>query len=135
MRAWMITGAGLALICASSVRASDVGPSDSASVTITVNIPPFEAALAAQAEGAVGLWTVGTDGSPLMIKLPDRLSGEGEAAIFTDGAMPVSISGDGRALVVSRGATSTTNGLRRQAFGLRTGTTGNGVATMLVTAT
>jgi hypothetical protein len=142
MRAWTVIGTCLGLIAASPAYASELGASDSASFRITVNIPPFLAALAAQAEGAVGLWTVSSNHEALMVKVPDTIAegAEAEAAIFHNGDTLFTLSAPQSPLVVTSGASSVANGLRRQAFALRA-TRAQGtivqpsIATVLVSAT
>lgn len=94
----------------------------SGNVTITVNIPPFAAGLAAQAEGAVGLWTMVTDQSTLMVKLPDSLPiGETavEAAVFSAAGTPFRLALTGSSLDLAPAAISASNGLIRHGFTLR----------------
>lgn len=92
----------------------------SAAVRITLTIPPFAAGLAAQAEGAVGLWTMNGSKVPLMVKLPDAIGqGDSEAAIFTTGGTPVRIASSSPAVSVAPQTRVTNNGLVRHGFALR----------------
>lgn len=112
----------LGVLAAAPAQASDAGSESTGTVTITVNIPPFAAGLAAQGEGAVGLWTVSTDSSALMLKLPDMLTADkvAEAAIFTNGNTVLDVSVDAPSkLEIVRTGTRTDNGLVRQALSLR----------------
>lgn len=111
----------LGVLAAAPAQASDVGNESTGTVTITVNIPPFAAGLAAQGEGAVGLWTVSTDGSALMLKLPDTLTDKAaEAAIFTSGNTVLDVSVDAPSkLEIVRTGMRADNGLVRQALSLR----------------
>lgn len=110
------------MLAAAPAQASDLGSESTGSVTITVNIPPFAAGLAAQGEGAVGLWTVSTDSSALMLKIPDRLTSNeaAEAAIFTSGntLFDVAVDAPSRVEIVRTGM-RVDNGLVRQALSLR----------------
>lgn len=104
---------------ASVANASSPGNESSAAMTITVTIPPFLAALAAQRDGAVGLWTVTDDRNALMIKTPDEIVAgkESEAAIYHGAAMLFSVTADAQAPFAIRPAEVTSdNGLRRQGF-------------------
>ncbi|MHA3840733.1 hypothetical protein ACX0GZ_05880 [Sphingomonas aestuarii] len=88
-------------------------------MTITVTIPPFLAALAAQRDGAVGLWTVTDDRSALMVKTPNEIvaGAVSEAAIYHGSSMLFSVAADAQApFAVRPGATTSDNGLRRRAF-------------------
>ncbi len=106
---------------ATSAYAADIGE-DTASVNITINIPPFAAAIAAEAEGAVGLWTVSTSSSPLMVKLPSEVS-EGqvsEGAIFASQGVMLDVRADkGSPIQVERTTVTANNGLLRQGLSLR----------------
>ena len=112
----------LGVFAAAPAQASDAGAESTGTVTITVNIPPFAAGLAAQGEGAVGLWTVSTDSSALMLKLPDTLTSDkaADAAIFTNGntVLDVSVDAPSRLEIVRTGS-RVDNGLVRQALSLR----------------
>ncbi len=138
MRAWAIIGAALTLGAASPAMAGQLGSQDSSTFQITVNIPPIAAALAAQAEGAVGLWTVSSNQAPLMIKMPDRVpaNGDVEAAVFSSGGILFSLSAPQAPLIISAKSSTVNNGLRREAFVLRasSGAAVTGV-TVLVSAT
>jgi hypothetical protein len=118
--------------------AGQLGSQDSSTFQITVNIPPIAAALAAQAEGAVGLWTVSSNQAPLMIKMPDRVpaNGDVEAAVFSSGGILFSLSAPQAPLIISAKSSTVNNGLRREAFVLRasSGAAVTGV-TVLVSAT
>ncbi|RYG79681.1 MAG: hypothetical protein EON59_15860 [Alphaproteobacteria bacterium] len=95
----------------------------SGNVTITVNIPPFAAGLAAQAEGAVGLWTMVDDQSTLMVKLPGALEkGESavEAAVFSAASTPFKLAVAGSSLELAASTRTASNGLIRHGFTLRT---------------
>jgi hypothetical protein len=110
------------VLAAAPVQASDLGSESTGTVTITVNIPPFAAGLAAQGEGAVGLWTVSTDSSALMLKIPDRLTSNeaAEAAIFTNGNTLFDVAVDAPSRVeITRTGMRVDNGLVRQALSLR----------------
>lgn len=112
----------LSVLAAAPAQASDAGAESTGAVTITVNIPPFAAGLAAQGEGAVGLWTVSTDSSALMLKLPDTLTSDkaADAAIFTNGNTVLDISVDAPSrLEIVRTGSRVDNGLVRQALSLR----------------
>jgi hypothetical protein len=112
----------LGVLAAVPAQASDAGAESTGAVTITVNIPPFAAGLAAQGEGAVGLWTVSTDSSALMLKLPDTLTSDkaAEAAIFTNGNIVLDISVDAPSRIeIVRTGSRVDNGLVRQALSLR----------------
>jgi hypothetical protein len=110
------------VLVAAPAQASDLGSESTGTVTITVNIPPFAAGLAAQGEGAVGLWTVSTDSSALMLKIPDTLTSNEatEAAIFTSGntLFDVAVDAPSRVEIVRTGM-RVDNGLVRQALSLR----------------
>ena len=110
------------VLAAAPAQASDLGGESTGTVTITVNIPPFAAGLAAQGEGAVGLWTVSTDSSALMLKIPDTLTSNEatEAAIFTSGntLFDVAVDAPSRVEIVRTGM-RVDNGLVRQALSLR----------------
>lgn len=109
----------IAACAASSASASDMGSSSSATMTITVTIPPFLAALAAQKDGAVGLWTVTDDKNALMIKTPDLIvAGEDtEAAIYHGQAMLFSLAPEaGSGLQIRMNGATVDNGLRRQSY-------------------
>ncbi|MDF2602827.1 hypothetical protein [Sphingomonas sp.] len=138
MRAWTVIGAALTLVFASPAAAAELGSHDSSTFRITVNIPPIAAALAAQAEGAVGLWTVSSSQAPLMIKMPDRVSPDAdvEAAVFSSGGMLFSLSAPQAPLIINATSSTVNNGLRREAFALRAsgGAMRTGV-TVLVSAT
>lgn len=113
--------AGLA-IALSTAPAQAADAQSTGSVTITVNIPPFAAGLAAQAEGAVGLWTMTDDQSTLMVKLPESLPGsesQVEAAIFTPSSAPFSVSVTNPGMEVAPLQIKATNGLVRHGFTLR----------------
>ncbi|WP_301075662.1 hypothetical protein [Sphingomonas sp.] len=118
--------------------ASELGSRDSSTFSITVNIPPIAAALDAQAEGAVGLWTVSSNQAALMIKMPDRVSSDAdvEAAIFSSGGALFSLSAPQSPLVISAKSSTIKNGLRRESFALRAAadSKANGL-TVLVSAT
>jgi hypothetical protein len=110
------------VLAAAPVQASDLGSESTGTVTITVNIPPFAAGLAAQSEGAVGLWTISTDSSALMLKIPDRLTSNeaAEAAIFTNGNTLFDVAVDAPSRVeITRTGMRVDNGLVRQALSLR----------------
>jgi hypothetical protein len=112
----------LGVLAAAPAQASDAGAESTGTVTITVNIPPFAAGLAAQGEGAVGLWTVSTDSSALMLKLPDTLTSDkaADAAIFTNGNTVLDISVDAPSrLEIVRTGSRVDNGLVRPALSLR----------------
>ncbi len=98
------------------------GMESSGSVTITVNIPPFAAGLAARAEGAVGLWTMTTESqSSLMVKLPESIQNgqnQVEAAIFTPASVPFRLFTADRNLQIGQSATTANNGLVRHGFTL-----------------
>lgn len=111
----------VASVCAgaSIANASDLGHRSSASMTITVTIPPFLAALAAQRDGAVGLWTVTDDRNALMVKTPDKIVAgqEVEAAIYHGASMLFSVSADAQSPFAIRSSEITSdNGLRRRAY-------------------
>lgn len=94
----------------------------SGAVTITVEIPPFAAGLAAQAEGAVGLWTMVDNQSTLMIKLPDSVRRDGgdiEAAVFSPASAPFSIAVLNPGMKVAAQEARSNNGLVRHGFTLR----------------
>jgi hypothetical protein len=108
-------------LSAQSAHAASGDMQSSSTVTITVEIPPFAAGLAAQAEGAVGLWTMIDSQSTLMVKLPDAINDDEdiEAAVFTSASTPVSVGLlDSNAEVALRQASSS-NGLVRHGFTLR----------------
>lgn len=113
---------GVAALFATSASASDFGHSSSATMTITVTIPPFLAALAAQQDGAVGLWTVTDDKNALMIKAPDLVVGkENETAIYFGRAMLFSVAPEvGTELEIKATGTTSDNGLRRQSYSVST---------------
>lgn len=114
-----------ALLIGLSVQSAHAAGGDvqsSGTVTITVEIPPFAAGLAAQAEGAVGLWTMVDNQSTLMIKLPDSISRGGadvEAAVFTPASAPFSVSVLNAGMKVAPQQTRSSNGLIRHGFTLR----------------
>lgn len=112
----------VAAFAASSASASDYGHSSSATMTITVTIPPFLAALAAQQDGAVGLWTVTDDKSALMIKTSDLVIGEdSETAIYSGRAMLFSVAPEvGAGLEIKATGATSDNGLRRQSYNVST---------------
>lgn len=130
--------AGVAAFAASSANASDFGGGSSATMTITVTIPPFLAALAAQRDGAVGLWTVTDDENALMIKAPDLIVGkESETAIYSGRAMLFSVTPEiGAGLEIKANAATVDNGLRRQSYRVSTSLppSTNATATMVVVA-
>lgn len=109
-------------LSAQSAHAAGADAQTSGTVSITVEIPPFAAGLAAQAEGAVGLWTMVDNQSTLMVKLPDTVSnadGDVEAAIFTAVSTPFSLSVVDAAMNVALQQPTVTNGLVRHGFTLR----------------
>ena len=112
----------LGVFAATPAQASDAGSESTGTVTITVNIPPFAAGLAAQGEGAVGLWTVSTDSSALMLKIPDTLTSNeaAEAAVFTNGNTLFDVAVDAPSRVeITRTGMRVDNGLVRQGLSLR----------------
>jgi hypothetical protein len=120
------SGLGIAslaiMLSAMPAHAAGADAQNTGSVTITVNIPPFAAGLAAQAEGAVGLWTMTDDQSTLMVKIPDSFaSGENqvEAAIFTAAGTPFSLSVTNPGIEVAPAQVQISNGLVRRGFTLR----------------
>lgn len=111
-----------AALTAAPAHATGADAQASGTVTITVNIPPFAAALAAQAEGAVGLWTMVDSQSALMVKLPnsiDNSEGEVEAAVFTPASAPFSVSVTNPGMKIASGKVAMRNGLVRHGFLLR----------------
>lgn len=60
---------GAAVVASSGALAQGLDSSASASATITVIIPPIAPAIAAQDQGAVGLWSMTDNANGLMIKL------------------------------------------------------------------
>lgn len=109
-------------LTAQSAHAASGDAQTSGTVTITVEIPPFAAGLAAQAEGAVGLWTMIDNQSTLMVKLPDTVSsddGDVQAAIFTAVSTPFSVSVADMGMNVALQRPTVTNGLVRHGFTLR----------------
>ena len=141
----MLTGfrlaiSGIALLSVAPANASELNGGSSATMTITVTIPPFLAALAAQQEGAVGLWTVTDDKSALMIKTPDTVVAgqEGEAAIYSGSSVLFSLLPEvGTSLLIKERGTTVDNGLRRQAFSVMSGlppTASSSPATIVVSA-
>lgn len=63
--------AGILLIVASPVHASDSAPgsSSNASATFTVYIPPIASAIEASSQGAAGLWSISGQHDGIMINL------------------------------------------------------------------
>lgn len=122
MRSATMLVCALGTLVAAPAQASDFGAESTGTVTITVNIPPFAAGLAAQAEGAIGLWTVSTDSSALMLKLPDTLPSDkaAEAAIYTSGNNLFDVSADSASKIeIVRTGSRVDNGLVRQTLSLR----------------
>ena len=103
-------------------HAAGADAQNTGTVTITVNIPPFAAGLAAQAEGAVGLWTMTDDQSTLMVKIPESLGSDEnqvEAAIFTPASAPFNLSVANLGMEVAPAQIRVSNGLVRHGFTLR----------------
>lgn len=138
----IVTALGMAPLAAHASEGA--GTTSSGSVTIRVVIPPIAAALQAQAEGAVGIWTVEDEKSALMINLPSSVDGKQNAAamVYHGSDMPIAIAADANSAVTLTSARPTRlNGLTRESFlitearGARgNGRTGNRNGTLVVSA-
>ncbi len=109
---------------------SAIGTQSSGTVTITVDIPPISAALRAQAEGAVGLWTVTDSTSSLMIKLPDSVgvADPATAAIYHGSNVQFDVSVESPRVQIAAKAPEAMNGMTRESFGLEAKSLAGGVA-------
>jgi hypothetical protein len=97
------------------------GMTSSGSITIRVVIPPIAAALQAQAEGAVGIWTVEDGKSALMINLPSSVDGKQNATamVYHGSDMPIAIVADANSMVTLTSMRPTRlNGLTRESFSI-----------------
>lgn len=115
----LLMGAASVFAGASFAQASGTANQSSATMTITVTIPPFLAALAAQRDGAVGLWTVTDDRNALMINTPDEIVAgeEVDAAIYHGAGMLFSVAAEAQAPFAIRPSEMTSdNGLRRRGY-------------------
>ena len=73
---------GAAALVSIALPASSALASDSASMNITVIIPPIAATRAATAEGAVGAWTVTGEAGGLMLAVRDGQEDAGELVVY-----------------------------------------------------
>lgn len=98
-----------------------IGFSSSASASVTVIIPPLQAGVEAFSQGAVGLWTLGSETGGLMLTLPRNMPSGQSASIAiyrTEGnAVDVSLSGKTGMSLIAQGA-SLHKGLVRQSYTL-----------------
>jgi hypothetical protein len=109
----------------------EVGTQSTGSVSIRVVIPPFAAALRAQSEGAVGLWTIANT-SGLMIQLPDQIEANGkvDAAIYRSRDVQFTVSVKSPMVELKPKTAEVLNGLTRESFGLAAKSLPNDAAAM-----
>ncbi|MDB5714166.1 MAG: hypothetical protein JWO15_1563 [Sphingomonadales bacterium] len=124
-----------------------IGNPSAGAVNITVDIPPFAAALKAQGEGAVGLWTVTDSNSGLMLRLPEKIEGANAASIsiYHSSGVQFFVSAPAEQFAIASTTSDRLNGMIRESFSLQMRRPNNpqltdgqrrpaAVATLLVTA-
>lgn len=113
----------LAMFVSAPVQAQDLGDEASGSMSITVVIAPFGAAIAAAEGGAVGAWSVAGANDGVMISAPDTLapSSPQSLSIFNNANAPISLTAANGDLAVVRGGREDFRGLSRQNFSLKLG--------------
>ena len=106
---------------ASAGGANFGGSRSSGTTTFTVEIPPVAAALAAQRDGAIGLWTIANPHDGLMLNLPKGASDGNAVGTIYNGVETVFDASleSNPYLELMAGDASDSSGLRRQDLAFR----------------
>ena len=106
-----------AISMSSQVQASPLGERSGGTLQITVTIPPFAAALAAQGTGAVGLWTLDSRSIWLMVSVPREISGDSvEASVFAGASDVVTAQAASDGIEIVSAGKSGPNAFQRSDF-------------------
>ena len=110
----------LGIAAPAHAASGDLGASSSATMHITVIIPPIGPAIAAPQSGAVGVWTITGGNDGLMLDLPTTITPgvEQSFSLFSAYAGPLVATPLGASATIRRGALVNDRGLGRQDFTL-----------------